>query len=266
MSACCQVDTSAVAPLSGSPTVDAIYTAFFATVPLMALGHCPGMCGPLMLSFRFGRHGDAPARPWLAGAQFACYQGGRALTYATLGAIAGGIGESLEAVLVPITPWLILSVALAMLLAAARQLGWLRLPWRGRSADEHRRSPLRRASAWSLGLMQRRPMLGAGALGTVLGLLPCGLPYLVLGYAASSASALHGAALMGLLVLVTAPTVLLFAITPALAGRWRPRFARGLTPLLMLLGACWLSLIALAHLHVIAHQRLQIGDWILHLW
>ena len=59
----------------------------------MILGHCAGMCGPLILSFRFGLHqANRQGRIAAAVGQVACYQSGRALMYGLAGALVGGVG------------------------------------------------------------------------------------------------------------------------------------------------------------------------------
>ena len=60
------------------------------------LGHCPAMCGPLVIALRFQGLGGVVA-----------YQVGKAITYAIVGAIAGGVGGVTIFVLREYAPWLL---------------------------------------------------------------------------------------------------------------------------------------------------------------
>ena len=57
---------------------------------LLILGHCSGMCGPLILSFRFGLHQQHQRGRMLAAAgQVFSYQVGRIVIYGLAGAVTG---------------------------------------------------------------------------------------------------------------------------------------------------------------------------------
>src|SRR4051812_34520112 len=93
--------------------------------------HCAGMCGPLLLGFRFGAGAapDAPRSPRRAAAQLACYQAGRAVVYAAGGAAAGGASAGLAGVMPQGALIGGMVLAAAFLIAAAARLGWLRWAW-----------------------------------------------------------------------------------------------------------------------------------------
>ena len=192
------------------------------------LGHCPAMCGPLVVALRFNGIGGLFA-----------YQAGKAITYALLGAIAGGIGGVALFVLRDYAAWLLGMIAVLMVGQGLYGL-------RGRGVDGLR------APAWLARVVQRwstsarcghvRTLL----LGSVLALLPCAVVVWALGLAVASASPLHGALLMVGLVLLNTP-VLLAAHLLGAAG-WLAavrRRVRWLPALGLILAGAWLGWLAL---------------------
>lgn len=164
--------------------------------------HCAGMCGPFVLGQVMAGAEGADGRRYgewrrLGGATLAPYHLGRATTYATMGAAAGGA----TALFASTTgfAWLsslLLAAAASLLVAQAAGLAFGRTtPWN--AALLRLAAPLSRSH-------------GAGArygLGVLLGFLPCGLLYGGLAAAAGTASMVAGAAAMLAFALGTVPAL-----------------------------------------------------------
>ncbi len=175
--------------LTGNPML-ALTAAIFAASLLGSL-HCAGMCG----GFLALALGDGTSRrlrwdlAWL-------YHGGRLVTYATLGAIAGGLGGALDlgtslAGLRPAAAAVAGAGILAFGLVSLGQcLGW--------TAPRRLVPP---ATLSAVGAMHRGAMsMGArpraAALGLCTGMLPCGWLYAFVITAAGTASIPLGALAM----------------------------------------------------------------------
>lgn len=185
---------------------------------LLGSTHCAGMCGAF-LAFAVAGEGG-PSRAWL----HAAYNGGRLITYITLGAIAGGIGAAVD---------LGASAAglqrVAAVLAGAMMVGFgvvailrmagvriSRAPIPGFLRDASLRAH-RRVAGWG-------PMTRALAVGLLTTLLPCGWLYAFVITAAGTASPLLGAACMAVFWLGTLPMMVgLGAGLQAAAGPLRNR-------------------------------------------
>lgn len=172
--------------------------------------HCVGMCGGIAGALSVSSRGS----PWR---RIAAFNLGRIGSYATAGAIAGGIGAVAQAV----GPAAVLQVALfvvahvLVVLMGLYVAGWagaiLRLESVGASLWR-RIEPLRRAV---FPIDSDARALGAGA---VWGWVPCGLVYGMLPLAAASGGVANGALVLAAFGAGTLPGLLL-------AGR----AARGLT-------------------------------------
>lgn len=252
---CCSVGLETMETTSVLP----LYMQLLTLGSLMIIGHCSGMCGPLMLSFGFGREQERPALA--ASRQLLVYQIGKAVVYMSAGALAALLGYSLSAVR-DWAAWLTLMIAVLILLQAliwwspVRLPGLRLLPRRWSDGLQQLVRGLQRRSAQQ---RQRTPLRGSFLLGMTMALLPCMLPFWVLSLAASSAAPLHGALLMGLLVLLNTPVLLLFAVAPHLLPRWRERRSRNLAPLALCCSGVWMLLISLASLNMIGHFGFELG-------
>ena len=192
------------------------------------LGHCPAMCGPLVIALRFQGLGGVLA-----------YQAGKAITYAIVGAIAGGVGGVTIFVLRDYAPWLLGATAAVMVCLGLRSLF-------GRGVEGVV------APAWLTRVVQRwstsahSSLLRVLVLGSVLALLPCAVVVWALGLAVASASPLHGALLMVGLVILNTPVLMaahLFGAAGWLAGvrrqvRWLPAIG-------LIAAGAWLGWLAL---------------------
>lgn len=202
--------------------------------------HCGGMCGPLVLAQVMAGTRAVAAGPGaelrrLAGAALLPYHSGRVLTYAALGAVAGGIAGLLRDL--PLFRW----VAVALLALAALLLAVQAWPRRagggfgdGIAGLGRFVQPLFAAPTGARGFL----------LGMMLGLLPCGMVYAALAAAAAAGDPLLSAAAMLAFGIGTMPVlVLIAAIGHAALARWRTVLLR-FAPLVLLLNAGWLGLLA----------------------
>ncbi|MFU8804484.1 MAG: sulfite exporter TauE/SafE family protein [Bradymonadaceae bacterium] len=238
-------------------------------VQLMSVGllwvtvHCVGMCGPIMGGLTAGRglHDQSRTRRLLASAQgVLAYQGGRALTYLAMGAVAGLAGAAMETWIRGMTQVAGLVVAVALIAAGMAKWPVVARFWRARLNGMN---PGRFTGAF-LGRVMRslnRRFSAPGArrmfvFGVALGLLPCMLMFWVLGLAASTASPFHGAMLMGGLVIMTTPVLLIAGCSTGLAGGKLRALGAYLVPLAMILSGVWLGLIAMAANGWISHVHL----------
>ncbi len=178
-----------------------LWTAFL----LGSLGslHCAGMCGPLVLALP-GTGGTRTT--WLLGR--VAYNAGRLATYCALGAGLGLVGQTFA--LAGLQRWLSLAAGILLLVALATSsrfslglpatatVGWMK---RGFAT-----------------LLRQRTFSSLLLLGTLNGLLPCGLVYAATAGAVVSHSPLAGATYMLVFGLGTVPMML----TIALAGQKLP--------------------------------------------
>ena len=189
--------------------MNALWPAFL--LGLAGSLHCVGMCGPLALAL------PRPPRHLLAGRLL--YNLGRTLTYAGMGLLFGGLGQTLL-----MAGWQRgLSIATGLLILAYLLSGWLgRGRWSLESAALRLLAPVQRA----LGrLLQRTSPGGLLTIGLLNGLLPCGLVYVALAGAAATGTPAGGALFMAVFGLGTSPMMLAIALAgPALYGRLRGRF------------------------------------------
>jgi len=154
---------------------------------LLGSAHCAGMCGGFVC---FYAGADARVRP-LA---HLAYNGGRLLSYATLGALAGVLGAGVEQAGATVGIGRAAGVvagAMMVLWGVARLLETLRLPLpRLARVPAPALAPLMRAArAWPAELRG----LAIGLLST---LLPCGWLYVFAASAAATGSAARGALVM----------------------------------------------------------------------
>lgn len=180
-------------------------TGFIAVFLIGLLGgtHCAAMCGGIVSALSIHLPGDRPQWPL-----HIAYNLGRITTYSALGALLGavsGVGLLLND---------LLPVQLALYVAANLMLVALGLYLTGVS------QALAVTERWGQAVWRRLEPLGrrylpartpgrAFLLGTVWGMLPCGMVYSVLSAALLTGSAPRGAALMLAFGLGTLPNLLL---------------------------------------------------------
>jgi sulfite exporter TauE/SafE len=181
---------------------------------LLGSFHCVGMCGAIALALP-GQAGAASGR-YMAGRVL--YNLGRVTTYATLGGLAGLVGQGLRLAGVQqslsiVSGVLILALVavperytsrLASLLGFSRPLAWVKT---------------------MLGqLFQQASFPALYATGLLNGLLPCGLIYLALAGALSAPGVVGAAAYMACFGLGTLPLMLGLSLSGRLVPlMWRAR-------------------------------------------
>jgi uncharacterized protein len=163
--------------------------------------HCAGMCGPLALALPVPP--DARLR-YVIGRVL--YNLGRTGTYMLLGAIAGLAGQKLFMAGAQQIVSIVLGVLL-LLFALAPSL-MRRIPG-GATLVDRLTGPVRRAIGT---LLQRSSLLALFLLGTVNGLLPCGLVYMAVAAAMTTGTMLQGVMFMGGFGLGTVPVMLTIAL------------------------------------------------------
>jgi sulfite exporter TauE/SafE len=170
-------------------------------VGLLGGVHCAGMCGGIVAAFSFRADGTVPPFRLHIG-----YNLGRVLSYTLFGALAGGLGASLNLLHVrPVQIALYLLAQCVMILLGLYLAGWNR--WvlifeRAGGALWKRVQPLFRK------FLPVRNLPGAFLAGMVWGWLPCGLVYSMLVSALASGGAAGGAGLMLAFGLGTLPNLL----------------------------------------------------------
>jgi sulfite exporter TauE/SafE len=181
---------------------------------LLGSFHCVGMCGAIALALPAPAH----AAPWRYVGGRLLYNLGRATTYATLGAGAGLLGQSLRLAGVQQSLSIASGVLILLLVAVPER-------YTGRLAGA---LGFGRPLAWvktTLGrLFQQASPQALFATGLLNGLLPCGLVYLALAGALSAPGIAGAAAYMALFGLGTLPLMLGLALSGRLVPLlWRTR-------------------------------------------
>ena len=210
--------------------------------------HCVGMCGGFVAmvsispALSTSARGDAvtSASPaWRRGIlpQQLVFNAGRIVSYTILGAIAGASGSlsSLFSKTVRVQAILMAAAGLLMVGTGLALAGLVR-HW------SPFKSSIAQPQAWlanAFAHVMRLPKpIRALPLGALLGLLPCGLIYAMLGKAASSGSPVDGALVMLAFGLGTVPALLLVAFFADLFSlALRERLVRVSGVLLAILGA-----------------------------
>jgi sulfite exporter TauE/SafE len=173
--------------------------------------HCVLMCGGVVGALCSGLPAEARASQRRQLPFSLAYNAGRVLSYAALGALAGGLGALLGGGDVASSPRLALRfVAGALMVGVGLSIAGLFRKFRGIEAIG---GPLARALApLTRRLLPIRSRAGAFTLGLVWGYMPCGLVYSALGLAITSGGALAGASTMAAFGLGTMPMLLAISV------------------------------------------------------
>jgi sulfite exporter TauE/SafE len=227
------------------------YGVLLASGFLGSLGHCLGMCGPLVLMV-----GVQMRVAGVSGLSYhLLYHGARVAVYTLLGALVGGIGSllGLGSQLNRAASVVSLALGVGVIAFGAGYLGWLplgRLEGSGEWASRAMNEALRRGG-----------VAGMLLLGALNGLLPCGLVYSALLVTASTGGLLPGAVGMFLFGAGTLPALLVVAVGAGmLSARVRQTLTRLAGALIMVVGL-QLALRGLAGLGLLPH--LQTGEWVI---
>ncbi len=201
-------------------------------VSLLGSLHCAGMCGPLAgLATGLGNLQIAPVA-WL----HAFYHGGRALTYAALGVVAGALGAGVD--------WggsLLGLQQVAALLAGAAMItiGLATLaPHLGLPRQWFGAPPLlqRIIAAGHRQAQRLTPLPRAGLIGLLTALLPCGWLYAFVIAAAGTGSALLGGLTMVAFWGGTVPILSVVGVGLATLRKIGPRLTAVAAVLMVALG------------------------------
>jgi len=204
---------------------DSGYFALF-LVGLLGGTHCVGMCGGIVGALSMG--GQARWSMHLA------YNGGRILSYAAAGAIAGTLGAASMGLEGQVPARLILYFV-ANLMLVAMGLYLLGVTKALAFTERAGQSLWRRLQPLTRRFLPVRSVAQAFPLGVLWGWLPCGLVYSALATALSTGSAGRGAMTMLAFGLGTLPNLLLAGIVLArLNGFVRRPIVRTLSGLLVL--------------------------------
>lgn len=217
----------------------------------ISLGHCVGMCGPLVAAFALSRQQSNPSVVGMAGHSLV-YHVGRVTSYAILGAImgfagatflAGDTGRQIEGALSLLVAVIMLLLGLT-LLGRIPGLAWLEnLPWKDKVTC-HLQAALASPSPWR-----------SYGMGFANGWLPCGPVFAAAMTAAATGAIFKGALAM---VLFGAGTLPLMMVLTAGAGRMGPRLRTSMNrvgAVLIVLVAVQLGLRGLAAWNVVGHLR-----------
>ncbi|WP_299699601.1 sulfite exporter TauE/SafE family protein [uncultured Pontibacter sp.] len=169
---------------------------------LLGSFHCVGMCGPIAMALPFV--GSSGWRYYLGRL---LYNGGRIVTYASLGALAGAFGQSLQLAGLQQTVSIVSGILIILLLVLPAAM-------KGRASSVLGTD---RAMGWvrhQLGYYFQKNSLGSlFVVGLLNGLLPCGFVYIALA-GAISAPGIDGAMLyMTLFGLGTFPLMYLVSLS-----------------------------------------------------
>jgi uncharacterized protein len=199
--------------------------------------HCVGMCGGFACAL-----GRVPGASRAATAlRHLLYNSGRVVSYASLGALAGGLGASLLSAgggtALAAQRMLAITAGILMLLMALQLLGLLQ------RLHVPAVAVISRSAAGSLRSVLHAPGASAPlAFGVFNGFLPCPLVYAFVAQAAATGDPLTGALLMLVFGLGTFPAMLLTGgMGTWLRQSWRRRGVRLAGTFILLLGAVTLA-------------------------
>ena len=167
--------------------------------------HCAAMCGPLLgLVCGSGADGPASSRRLV---NALAYNAGRIATYALAGAATGALGAAGLALRGGPSAQhaMLIAMSASLLVLAAYVAGWTAL---ARGIESAGGMIWRRIEPCSRALLPAATPARAFALGLAWGWLPCGMVYVALIAAVSTADALHGALVMAAFGLGTLPSML----------------------------------------------------------
>ena len=202
---------------------------------LAGAGHCLGMCGGIAAALQLG--GARGSGMTLA------YHGGRITSYTLLGAALGFAAGSID-----IAAWTMGLRYLAGILLVAMGLyiadWWRALQWLERGGAMLWR-PVQR---WSARLLPLRHWYQGAALGLCWGLMPCGLIYSSLAWAATAQDARLSALMMLFFGLGTLPAMLATSFgAGAVQSVLRRKGLKTILGVLLILSGLWTLYVILSH-------------------
>jgi hypothetical protein len=207
---------------------DSIYFLMFGSGLLGGVGHCAGMCGPVVAAYTLGLRLPAGQMRTYALPQV-LYNAGRITTYSIMGGIMGMTG-SFAGVVASIERFQNLTMAavgMVMIILGLAATGWFSLP-KG-SAGRKIAAPISGFVGRLIRFISATHTTGSVyVIGMATGFIPCGLLYSAYiaaagtGVTAGSAAEgfLRGMSMLFLFGLGTAPALLLIGHITARKGEW----------------------------------------------
>jgi len=168
--------------------IDPLYLVFLATGFTVGLGHCVGMCGPIVISLSLNLKGRNLYLPHLL------YNFGRVITYTLLGGIMGATGSfsAVASNIAGIQQGALIFAGVLIIIMALAMAGWLPLGKIFGDYTNHKGFVVR-------GFQKLSRIQSTSAyfpVGLLLGLLPCGPVYTALlaaaGAGMNAATSLEG--------------------------------------------------------------------------
>lgn len=210
------------------------YMLAFTTGLLGGMGHCIGMCGPIVASYAFHGASHSDKRniaqnifPHLA------YNAGRITTYMFVGAAMGFTGSFINNIagfrnIVTIAAGLMMILMGISISGIFGRTDWL---------EKHNSYILRGGRR----LLQGKSLLRYFPLGLLLGFLPCGFSYAAFVAAAGTGSLLSGLILTLLFGLGTLPALLLFGFAASsISSRLRGILYKAAGVIVIVMGALFI--------------------------
>ena len=204
------------------PEVEAVVLTAWAAFGIgvtTSLGHCIGMCGPLISTFSLAQ-GRSDKRLVNLAPALLVYHLGRLNSYAVIGLVFGLVAAAAQAAgpSATVRASLFLASGILMVLLGLGLLGWLPT---ARLAENSRVG--RFAAQRVLEMIGTRRLVGRYLLGVANGFLPCGPVYAVAVAALTAPTPMHGAGTMAMFGLGTIPVLTAVGLG---AGRLAPRVQR----------------------------------------
>ncbi|SKB68836.1 sulfite exporter TauE/SafE family protein [Dyadobacter psychrophilus] len=199
------------------------------TMGLLSSFHCIGMCGPIALALPVQR-GNA----WQRSSGLLAYNVGRACSYALLGALVGAFSNALA--LMGYLKYASLLAGLFMLVYVI----WPKAFTRFLVAPAILRQPVNFIKNQMAALLGSRKLHGWLLLGSLNGLLPCGLVYLALMSSLATGSSAAGSIFMFVFGMGTWPAMMAVGffknwVTPAVRSKFHQ-----ITPIFIAFAGIWL--------------------------
>lgn len=215
--------------------IDTTLTGSAFLLGLAGAGHCLGMCGGIAAALNLGGQ-----RTW---AMTLAYHSGRITSYTGLGALAGLAAGSID-----LAPWTMGLRYVAGLLLIAMGL-YIADWWRGIALLERAGSKLwQPVQRFSSRLLPLRHWPQGFALGLCWGLMPCGLIYSSLAWAATAQDATQSALMMLLFGLGTLPAMLATSLgADRLQAYLRARKLKLAIALLLIASGAWTLYAVVTH-------------------
>jgi sulfite exporter TauE/SafE len=196
---------------------------------LLSSFHCIGMCGPIALALPVQK-----GNRWQQFGGVFIYNAGRALSYAALGAVVGIFGNAVA---------VMGHLKIVSILAGTGMLAYVFLPkvfGAGLVAPGFLQRPVTHLKKEMATLLRSRSLAGWFLLGTLNGMLPCGLVYLALMSSVATGTSSGGAIFMFVFGMGTLPAMMAVGffknwITPAI----RTKFHQ-ITPVFIAFAGIWL--------------------------